>query len=92
MLCRTGLVWKSTVDDQVLTFRLIGVNNQNFIMEDEQTGSWWQQVTGEAIAGPLAGTELTRLQLYGDYWLDWKRFNPDGALFAAGLFGKDAQP
>ena len=23
-----------------------GINNQNFIMRDEQTGSWWQQVTG----------------------------------------------
>ena len=58
MLCRTGLVWKSTIDDQVLTFRLIGVNNQNFIMEDEQTGTWWQQVTGEAITGPLVGKRL----------------------------------
>jgi hypothetical protein len=27
-------------------------------MKDEQTGSWWQQVTGEAIQGPLKGSCL----------------------------------
>ena len=27
-------------------------------MRDEETGSWWQQVTGEAIQGPLKGRKL----------------------------------
>jgi len=27
-------------------------------MRDEETGSWWQQVTGEAIQGPLRGRRL----------------------------------
>ena len=27
-------------------------------MRDEETGSWWQQVTGEAIQGPLKGQRL----------------------------------
>ena len=27
-------------------------------MRDEETGSWWQQVTGEAIQGPLKGQTL----------------------------------
>ena len=37
---------------------MFGINNQNFIMRDEETGSWWQQVTGEAIHGPLKGRRL----------------------------------
>jgi hypothetical protein len=41
-----------------LTFRLAGINNQNFLMRDEQTGSFWQQITGRAISGPLRGTAL----------------------------------
>jgi hypothetical protein len=41
-----------------MRFHLAGINNQNFIMQDEATGSWWQQVTGEAIAGPLRGERL----------------------------------
>ena len=47
------------MDGQPLRFRLAGINNQNFIMRDEETGSWWQQVTGRAIAGPLRGKRLT---------------------------------
>ena len=80
MLCRTGLVWKSTLDDQVLTFRLIGVNNQNFIMEDEQTGTWWQQVTGEAITGPLEGKRLEPMFFDQVTWEVWSRDNPGSTV------------
>lgn len=52
-------MWSAEVDGKVLRFRLAGINNQNFLMEDEETGSWWQQVTGKAIHGPLAGKRLT---------------------------------
>ena len=80
MLCRTGLVWKSIVEDQLLTFRLIGVNNQNFIMEDEQTGTWWQQVTGKAIQGPLAGKRLEPMFFEQVTWELWSRENPEGTV------------
>jgi hypothetical protein len=80
VLCRTGLVWKSTLDDQVLSFRLIGVNNQNFIMEDVQTGTWWQQVTGEAITGPLAGRRLEPMFFEQVTWAVWSRENPGGTV------------
>ena len=46
------------MDGRRLSFRLTGINNQNFLMTDEQTGSWWQQVTGEAVHGPLKGRRL----------------------------------
>jgi hypothetical protein len=32
-------VWTRQVDGITLTFRLAGINNQNFIMRDEETGS-----------------------------------------------------
>jgi len=46
------------VHGETLRFRLAGINNQNFIMRDEATGSWWQQVSGEAIQGPRRGQRL----------------------------------
>lgn len=49
------------MDGRVLSFRLAGINNQNFIMQDRETGSWWQQVSGAAIHGPLKGKRLTRV-------------------------------
>ena len=51
-------MWESTVDGRVLHFHLAGINNQNFIMRDEETGSWWQQVTGKAIHGTLEGHQV----------------------------------
>ena len=54
-------MWSSAIDGRVLTFRLVGINNQNFVMQDDQTGSWWQQVSGEAILGPLKGLSLIHI-------------------------------
>jgi len=54
-------VWSREVDGRVLRFHLGGVNNQNFIMFDEETGSWWQQITGECIFGQLKGKRLRRI-------------------------------
>src|SRR5262245_28694536 len=63
-----------------MTFHLAGINNQNFIMRDEETGSWWQQVSGEAIQGPLKGKKLT--QVYNDEltFAVWKRENLQGRV------------
>ena len=48
-------MWDRAVDGRILRFRLVGVNNQNLLLVDEETGSWWQQITGECILGPLKG-------------------------------------
>jgi len=71
-------VWESEVEGKKLTFHLAGINNQNFIMRDDETGSWWQQVSGEAIQGPLKGKKLT--QVYSDEltFALWKRENQQG--------------
>jgi hypothetical protein len=73
-------VWKSTIDGQVLTFRLVGLNNQNFIMADEQTGTWWQQVTGEAVAGPLKGRRLEPVFFEQVTWEVWSTEHPGGTV------------
>lgn len=49
------------MDGRTLHFRLGGINNQNFLMFDEETGSWWQQITGECLFGPLKGKRLDRI-------------------------------
>jgi hypothetical protein len=51
-------VWGREVGGQVLTFHLAGINNQNFLMRDDQTGSYWQQISGLAISGPMRGQTL----------------------------------
>jgi hypothetical protein len=73
-------VWETTVNGRQLHFHLAGINNQNFIMKDEETGSWWQQVTGEAIQGPLKGQTL-RPVFHDELTFGlWKQEKPEGRV------------
>jgi Protein of unknown function (DUF3179) len=63
-------------------FHLAGINNQNFLMRDEETGSYWQQVTGAAIAGPLKGQHLTLIPQDELSFGLWKKWQPNGAVLA----------
>jgi Protein of unknown function (DUF3179) len=81
-LCHTGLVWGSAVDGRVLTFHLVGINNQNFVMQDEETGTWWQQVSGEAILGPLKGKRLTLIPADQLTYAVWRSEAPQGRVLA----------
>jgi Protein of unknown function (DUF3179) len=73
-------VWESTVDGRVLHFHLAGINNQNFIMRDEETGSWWQQVSGKAIHGPLQGRQLKSVFHDEVSFAIWKGEQPNGRV------------
>ena len=86
-------MWEATVDGRQLHFHLAGINNQNFIMRDEETGSWWQQVTGEAILGPLKGQRLKLVshdELSFGLWQSEKPqgrvLRPDEGVAAAGRY------
>jgi hypothetical protein len=75
-------VWKRTIGKRALHFRLAGINNQNFLMRDEETGSWWQQVTGKAIFGALKGESL-ELAPYDELTFGlWKQESPAGQILA----------
>jgi len=73
-------VWQSVVNGQTLKFHLAGINNQNFIMRDEQTGSWWQQISGEAIQGAFKGQKLVPVDYDELSFGIWKRENPNGRV------------
>jgi hypothetical protein len=72
-VCRAGRVYSPVVNNKQEQFRLVGMDRFNAMFEDETTGSWWRQVTGEAVAGPLKGTFLSEIpsrQLSLNAWLD----------------------
>jgi len=73
-------VWETTVDGRVLHFHLAGINNQNFIMSDEETGSWWQQITGECVLGPLKGRRLKLSDSDELTFAEWKREGAGGRV------------
>ena len=49
-------------------------------MRDEETGSWWQQVSGEAIFGPLKGEHLRSVNNDELTFGLWKQENPEGRV------------
>jgi hypothetical protein len=88
-------VWNRTVSGLRLTFHLAGINNQNFIMRDEETGTYWQQISGAAISGPLKGRQLTLVLSDELTFAAWKSEEPLGTVlndvpqYVSGYAGKD---
>jgi hypothetical protein len=75
-------VWKRTARGRELHFYLAGINNQNFLMRDRETGSWWQQVTGRAITGELAGSALELMPNDELTFALWKSESPHALVLA----------
>jgi hypothetical protein len=71
-------VWGREVNGLTLTFHLAGINNQNFLMRDEQTGTYWQQISGRGISGPLAGQSLQLIPSDELSFALWKTEQPEG--------------
>ena len=63
-----------------LTFHLAGINNQNFLMRDEETGTYWQQISGHAISGPLAGEALPLIHCDELTFALWRSEEPRGTV------------
>ena len=73
----TALAFDARVGGQVLTF---DADPAGFFV-DRETGSTWN-VSGTAVAGPLAGERLqTRADAYTLFWFAWRHFQPNGQIF-----------
>ena len=82
-LCNTAIAFERTLDGQILDFGTTGrLYFSNLIMYDRQTETWWQQATGEAIAGELTGARLTFLPAPIISWADFKAAYPEGSVLS----------
>ena len=78
-LCNSAVVFERTFDGTVYDFGVSGnLRNSDLIMWDRQTQSWWQQLTGEAIAGELAGAQLRFVPAQIVSWAAFAEEYPDG--------------
>ena len=57
-------------------------------MQDEETGSWWQQITGEAIYGSSKGQRLKLVPHDELSFSLWQKEHPDGRV----LIPDDSKP
>jgi hypothetical protein len=79
-VCRTGRVYSPFVNGKPETFRLVGMDHFNAMFEDQTTKSWWRQVTGEAIAGPLKGNQLEEIPSRQASLTSWLRDHPNTTI------------
>ncbi len=66
------VVFDRRLDNQVLTFATL----ENGTFKDLETGSTWNFI-GEALDGPLAGKQLTRVVAFDHFWFAWRAFFPE---------------
>ena len=58
-LCNSSVTFDRRVNGKVLDFGVSGLlRNSDLIMYDRESETWWQQLTGEGLAGEYAGTLL----------------------------------
>lgn len=82
-LCNSGLVFDRRVAGQVLKFGVSGLLRfSDMVMYDRETHSWWQQFTGEAIAGELTGAVLEPVVTWMEPWSEFASRAPDGLVMA----------
>ena len=76
-------MWRRIANGKTLHFYLAGINNQNFLMRDKETGTWWQQITGKAIYGPMKGAALEPISSDELTFGEWKSEISNGQVLAA---------
>ena len=89
-LCNSALAFDRTVNGNVFEFGVSGLlRHSDLIMYDRTTETLWQQFTGEAIAGDLAGQRLEFLPTSIISFDDFQAAHPDGLVLSrdTGLSG-----
>jgi len=55
------------------------------LYHDEETETFWSQMTGEAVVGPLTGQRLAWIPSEVATWKDWRARHPDTTVLEAPL-------
>jgi len=88
-LCNTAIAYDRTLDGAVYDFGTSGLlRDSNLVMWDRQTETLWQQFTGEAIVGDLAGKTLERLPALIVSYGEFKASYPTGSMVLSRDTGK----
>tara|TARA_Y100000310_G_scaffold345665_1_gene467986 strand:- start:39456 stop:39866 length:411 start_codon:yes stop_codon:yes gene_type:complete len=81
-LCFTGIAFERKINNEAVEFGTSGkLYNNNLVIYDRATDSYWSQETGQAIIGELIGVKLKQVQLDTITWGDWKKLYPETELY-----------
>ena len=94
-LCNSGVVYDRRLTDLrhdgVLTFgNTSALYDNDLVMVDRETTTYWWQVPGRAIVGNLSGATLTPLPSTTTTWEQWQLDHPDTLVLSRDLgFDRD---
>lgn len=81
--CNSAAVFERITGTRTPEFRAASVlRSENRVLFDEATESWWQQASGESVAGEFAGLRLRPAESALISWDDFKRAYPDGTVLS----------
>lgn len=82
-LCNAAIVFERTIDGEAVEFGTSGLlRNSDLVMYDRATESLWQQFTGQALIGDLAGRQLDFLPAPLISYANFKDAFPDGVILS----------
>jgi hypothetical protein len=80
-LCNSGVVFDRRIQGKTLSFGNTGrIRHFDMVMYDQQTGSWWQQFTGEAIVGDLTHQKMKLVPARLESLAEFMKRAPKGKL------------
>jgi hypothetical protein len=80
-VAHSAAVYERSLDGKSLELGAVGLRNGVFILYDRASRSWWSQVVGRAVEGPLAGKTLSKHASTVTTWAAWRRAHPYTTVF-----------
>ena len=71
----TATAFSRAVGEKILTFETAESKDGHYI-RDKETGTLWNGLSGEAVAGNLMGAKLEKLVGTQVFWFGWRGFYP----------------
>ena len=82
-LCNTTLAFDRRHGNRLLDFGTTGrLRHSDLVMYDRQTETWWQQASGDAIVGELAGERLTFIPAPVVSWEEIKEIHSEAMVLS----------
>lgn len=82
-LCYTSQVFERVIEGEAVEFGTTGkLYQSNLLMYDRLTDTYWSQVLGTAVKGPLSGDRLDRVPFDIASWGDWKVLHPETVILS----------
>jgi hypothetical protein len=78
----TGMIFTRKLDGKTLSFKKAQLKSEKgLFLVDDESGSIWQGLTGQAVQGSLKGSRLEALPITPSFWFGWVDHYPNTQLF-----------